>query len=160
MGGPFELRFYDQGQLHRGTDWSFDLGGSIRHALGENLGFETVMAGRVRPWILGDDLPLHGNVGIVLGVKPSWRGLSLYVEGTLAAVWLTDLTEWGAQKDSSVLRIRPGYTWTHDALELSAALDYYHTHTEFFGTELIPGEEAFMLDDFDLALVIGAGWRL
>lgn len=160
LGGPFRLRFYDQDTLHAGSDWSMDLGGSITTPLGEDLRFQTVMAGRVRVWALGDPVPVHGNVGIVLGVKPEFRGFSLYTEATLSAVWLTDLTAWGAQKDSSILRIRPEYTWRHGALSLSTGLDYYHTHTELFGTELIPGEEAFMLDDFDLALVLGVGWRL
>lgn len=159
MGGAFGLRFSPEEALHQGTDWSVDLGGSVRADLGPDLRFETLMAARVRAFALGDDVPLHGNVGIALGVKPQWRGLSLFVEATLSAVWLTDLTAWGAQKDSSILRVRPAYTWRHEALSLSFGLDYYHTHTEFFGTELIPGQVAFMLDDFDLAAVIGAGWR-
>ncbi len=159
MGGAFAMRFTEEGALHEGSDWNVDLGGSVGRSFSEDLRFDTIMAMRVRAWALGaPEVPVHGNVGIVLGVRPEFHHVSLYVEATLAAVWLTDLTAWGAQKDSSILRIRPEYTWTRGPLQLTAGLDYYHTHTEFFGTQLIPGEEAFMLDDFDLALVLGAGW--
>ena len=154
LGGPMRLQLTGDGPIHEGTDWSVDLGGSIGRKFQSGFYFETVMAGRVRAWDLGD-LPLHGNVGIVLGVKPQYKGFSLYVEATLAAVWLTDLTAWGAQKDSSILRIRPEYAFDVADWTLSAGLDYYHTHTEFFGSELIADQEAFMLDDFDLAAVIG-----
>lgn len=160
MGGAWQLRFTPEGPLHAGSDWNIDLGGSITRDFNEDFRFETVMAGRVRVWTLGPEIPLHGNVGLVLGVRPQFRGFSLYAESTLAAVWLTDLSAWGAQKDSSVLRIRPEYTWQRGPLSLSGGLDYYHTHTEFFGTELVEGHRAFMLDDFDLALVLGASVAL
>ena len=154
-GGHWQLQFAPDLPLHEGTDWSFDVGGSITRPFNDDFRFETIMAGRVRVWTLGEDVPLHGNVGLVLGVRPEYKGFSLLAESTLAAVWLTDLTAWGAQKDSSILRIRPEYTWHHGRFSFSGGLDYYHTHTEFFGTELVPGHEAFMLDDFDLALVLG-----
>lgn len=158
LGGAFQLQLTEDGTVHAGSDWNLDLGGSIARELAPDLGFEAVMAGRVRIWDL-EDLPVHGNVGLVLGVRPTYKRWSLFVESTLAAVWMTGLTDWGAQKDSSILRLRPEYTWHHDRLLLSAGLDYYHTHTEFFGTKLIPGQTAFMLDDFDLALVIGVGFE-
>jgi len=157
LGGGFDVQFASDQPVHEGSDWNVDLGGSITRKFSEDLRFQTVMAGRVRVWAL-DDVPVHGNVGIVLGVKPAWKGWSLYVEGTLAAVWLTDLTDWGAQKDSSILRFRPEYAWHVGDGRLTVGLDYYHTHSEFFGTKLIPGQDAFMLDDFDLALVVGGGW--
>lgn len=154
MGGPMRLALTEGGPVHAGTDWNVDLGGSIGRRFNSDFYFETVMAGRVRAWSL-DGLPLHGNVGLVLGVKPQYRHVSLYVEATLAAVWLTDLTAWGAQKDSSILRIRPEYSVEVGDWTASAGLDYYHTHTEFFGSELIEGQTAFMLDDFELAAVVG-----
>ena len=156
MGGPMRLRLTEDGALHTGSDWNVDLGGSIGRGFNSDFYFETTMAGRVRAWSL-DGLPLHGNVGLVLAVKPMYKGLSLTVEGTLAAVWLTDLTDWGAQKDSSILRIRPEYTHHYQEWTFTGGLDYYHTHTEFFGSRLIEGQDAFMLDDFDLAAVIGVG---
>lgn len=157
LGGPFAVQFAEDQPRHEGSDWNIDLGGSVFRRFDNGFRFETQMAGRVRIWTLGDDIPLHGNIGVVLGVQPEYKGFFLRVESTLSAVWLTDLTAWGAQKDSSILRIRPGYIWRHEDWSLSGALDYYHTHSEFFGTELIPGQQAFMLDDFDLALVLGVG---
>ena len=156
LGGPFEFALVPDGQVYAGTDWNVDVGGTIGRRFNDDFRFETTMLGRVRAWDL-DGLPLHGNVGIVLGVKPEYKGMSLYVEATLAAVWLTGLTDWGAQKDSSILRIRPEYTWHTHGFALSAGLDYYHTHTEFFGSKLIEGQDAFMLDDFELALALGVG---
>jgi hypothetical protein len=88
-------------------------------------------------------------------VKPLWDGISILVEATLSAVSLGKQSAWGAQMDSSALRVRPEFEFTNNSYRPFVALEYFHSHTEFFGSKIVENENALMLDDYDLAAILG-----
>ena len=57
--------------------------------------------------------------------------------------------------DSSALRIRPEFEFTSKLYRPFVALEYFHSHTEFFGSRIVENEDAVMLDDYDLAAILG-----
>jgi len=165
-GGRFRLKVNADEPTAKGQDYTWDAhtrwNRGLGSALGSDVGITTVVGARVRKWWFdGGKIPSHGNVGLLIGVQPKWGPASLLVEATLAAVWLGDLNAWGAQKDSSILRIRPevGYALSGSPMTLWTGLEYSHTHSEFFGSKLVEGEDAIMLDDFELSALAGARYR-
>jgi hypothetical protein len=161
MGGRWSLRLSEADDVHVGQDLNFELGGTYETKLTELIRFDTVVGGRVRSWkFKGNQIPRNGNVGLMLGVTPKIGPVSLILENTLAAAWLYDLNDLGAQKDSSVLKIRPQFEMPLGNLGLQFAVEYYHTHTEFFGSKVIPKQNSIMLDDFELAAIVGATYSL
>lgn len=157
-GGRFRLQLASTLPEGVGLDHSFDFGGKLKSFEKGRFSLYTHVAGRARTWSFADDvISKHGNLGILIAVQPTYGPCSLLIENTLSALWLYDLSDLGAQKDSSILRIRPECRYERGAFVGYVATEYYHTHTEFFGTTAIPGQDAWMLDDFDLALVVGGG---
>ena len=160
MGGKWKFKLTEDQSLQAGQDFNYELGALHRSEISDNFLLDTTVAARVRSWsFAGGQIPKHGNVGIVIGVTPSYGAFSLNVEGALAAAWLYDLNTLGAQKDSSVLKIRPQVSLPIDFGSVDFGVEYYHTHTEFFGTKVIPNQNAFMLDDFELAAILGATFK-
>lgn len=159
MGGEWKLQLTEDQGTQQGQDFNFEFGGIYRTKLNQFLSFDTTMGGRVRNWEFESNaIPKHGNIGLILGVTPKVGPVSLLIENTLAAAWLYDLNDLGAQKDSSVLRIRPQYDLLLGNFSIQLGFEYYHQHTEFFGSKVIPGENSFMLDDFELAGIFGASY--
>ena len=160
MGGAWKLRLHEAQETQNGQDFNFEFGGKYETQFSDLLSFDSTIGARVRSWkFKGNSIPRHGNIGLMLGLTPRIGPLSLLVENTLAAAWLYDLNELGAQKDSSVLRIRPQLDWRIGKVGIQTGIEYYHTHTEFFGAKVIPNQNSFMLDDFELAAILGASYE-
>jgi hypothetical protein len=160
MGGKWKLKLYDEQEVQTGQDFNFELGALHESQITSSISVDLFVGARVRTWSFkGGEIPKHGNTGILIGITPRWGALSLTVENTLAAAWLYDLNDLGAQKDSSVLRIRPEISVPVSYGDVHFGVEYYHTHTEFFGSKVIPKQSAFMLDDFELAAIVGTAVR-
>ena len=160
MGGKWRLKLHEAQAVQNGIDVNIELGGKLRQKVTSWLELETRIGARARRWAFeGGEIPRHGNMGLLIGVTPAVGPVSLTIENTLAAAWLYDLNSLGAQKDSSVLRIRPEYSYPTNFGSFNFGAEYYHTHTEFFGTKTIPRQTAFMLDDFELAAIVGGTFR-
>jgi len=157
-GGRFHLQLAPSLERATGVDNTFDFGGSLISAQKGRFTLLTHLGGRVRTWAFQDNvIPAHGNLGLSMGIEPGYGPCSLQVESTLSAMVLFDESSSGTQKDSSILRVRPECRYTRGPVTLALATEFNHTHTEWFGASAIAGQNAWMLDDLELALVLGIG---
>jgi hypothetical protein len=156
MGGNFRLRILDSNEKYFGRDFLWEISSEWNKEIATNFHLESKIGMRARKmWFEVDKIPSFGNVGLTLGAKARWHGASLLTEATLAAVGLGKQTSWGKQVDANALRIRPELELQGNNFRPYFALEYFHSHTDFFSTNIVPGENAIMLDDFDLAAITG-----
>jgi hypothetical protein len=155
-GGRSRLKLADHNAPLSGQDYLWDVSSSWKSDISQRFNIESVVGIRLRKWWFQKGrIPSHGNLGLLIGVKPLWDGISILVEATLSAVSLGKQSAWGAQMDSSALRVRPEFEFTSKLYRPFVALEYFHSHTEFFGSKIVENENALMIDDYDLAAILG-----
>jgi hypothetical protein len=166
LGGPF-LNFrivpfglqVPGGPEQTGLDWFATLGYRVLVVSKDDthIGFRVSL--RARRWEIEDGpIPDSGHAG--LGVE-AFAELSRYfasVEAGLTAFNFGTPTSLGLPRDSSTLRLRGGYRFEFDSVSFVPALEFFHTHRNFYASSLIAGESAVFIDEVSLALILGIAW--
>jgi len=156
QGGTYALRLSRDADVKRGVDGLAGVGLWLDTPVRGPLSVRTRMGGRVYAWSVRD-VPMHGNIGLVLGVEPRIGPVSLLAEGTLAAIGLLDDPAIGAQRDASSLRLRAAYGLPIGEQRVDVGVEMFHTKAEFQGTKAIAG--GFAMDDLQVSATVGVVFR-
>jgi hypothetical protein len=149
-GGTFDLKLDPTIEEERGVDYLLGGGISWPYRIG-NMILRTNWGVRAQQWFFNDDdVPQHGTLGMTFGVQPTWGNFSLLVEGTLAAIPLFVHEKWGEHRDTSQLRMKADYTFNRYKI----GMEFFHTKTEWTDSEVVQGEDAAVMDDIQLSLIM------
>ncbi len=114
---------------------------------------------RVRRWQLESGvLPSTNHAGLILVARVEGTHWNALFEAGLMGAGLGTPASLGVQRDSSTLRARVGYHFAKHPFQLSPWIEFFHTHRDFYGAALLPGEGALFVDE--ASLIFGVGVRL
>lgn len=156
MGGSWQVKFNTDELVQNGIDWNSEIGAQFRNEILNFLTVESLFGTRLRVWEFAENsIQSHKNIGLIIGLNFILNDFSLLFENSLAALPLGRNEKLGSQKDSSALRIRPQWELDFYDFKLHTAFEYFHNHTQFFGSKVVKNQTAFMIDDLELAMIIG-----
>jgi hypothetical protein len=149
-GGTFDLKLDPTIEEERGVEYLLGGGISWPYKVGNTV-LRSNWGVRVQQWFFNnDDVPQHGTLGMTFGFQPTWGNFSFLVEGTLAALPFFDHDKWGNHPDTSQLRMKADYAFNRYKL----GMEFFHTKTEWTSSEVVPGEDAAIMDDIQLSLIM------
>ncbi len=122
---------------------------TISHSIraGFDLGF------RVRRWFLeSGPMPDSGHMGLVVAVRIDVSQMEFLLESGLMALGGGTPASLGVQRDSSTLRFRAAHHISDDRDGLMPWIEFFHTHRDFYASQLIAGEPALFTDEAALSL--------
>jgi hypothetical protein len=156
IGGPRRIRLFNEQPVQSGVDVHLDSGITF---VNDVLGLARVRtyfgAEFYRWWFDASEVPGNSHLGLVLALQAIWGNFSILFEGRLSALPLLYRTPLGGLSDASTLRNRVQYEIPFGAWSVVTGMEAFHTKTDFFGSQAVPGHSALAIDDIQLSLTTG-----
>lgn len=118
---------------------------------------ETVRAGlelglRLRRWQLeSGPIPGSSHAGIFVAALLEKGRWDLLFEAGLMGMGVGNPASLGLQRDSSTLRLQVAYP----VERFRPWIEFFHTHRDFYASQLLPGEDALFFDEAALSFGLG-----